>query len=133
LLIGSPVASDMLSTRSRNTLNIAVRLSAGLSGGAEPLFVAFVCRPQGRTTFRLNGSVVVHAGPSVKGFEVEIKGGLQELLGAPFLRLSMGGGLVVAGERYGLKPRHARLVSSPLIALENHRRNEISSDLHRRL
>jgi site-specific DNA recombinase len=50
------------------------------------------------------------AEPGVKGFEVEIKGRLQELLGAPFLRRSVGGGLVVAGDRYGLKPRHDRLV-----------------------
>jgi site-specific DNA recombinase len=51
---------------------------------------------------RLIHSVVVHAEPGVKGFEVEIKGRLQELLGAPFLRRSVGGGLVVAGE--GLEP-----------------------------
>jgi site-specific DNA recombinase len=51
---------------------------------------------------RLIHSVIVHAEPGVKGFEVEIKGRLQELLGAPFLRRSMGGGLVVAGE--GLEP-----------------------------
>jgi site-specific DNA recombinase len=51
---------------------------------------------------RLIHSVVVHAQPGVKGFEVEIKGRLQELLGAPFLKRSVGGGLVVAGE--GLEP-----------------------------
>ena len=51
---------------------------------------------------RLIHSVVVHAKPGVKGFEVEIKGRLQELLGAPFLTRSMGGGLVVARE--GLEP-----------------------------
>jgi site-specific DNA recombinase len=51
---------------------------------------------------RLIHSVVVHAEPGVKGFEVAIKGRLQELLGAPFLRRSVGGGLVVAGE--GLEP-----------------------------
>jgi site-specific DNA recombinase len=51
---------------------------------------------------RLIHSVVVHAEPGVKGFEVEIKGRLQELLGVPFLSRSMGGGLVVAGE--GLEP-----------------------------
>lgn len=35
---------------------------------------------------RLIHSVVVHAQPGVRGaFEVEIKGRLQELLGAPFL------------------------------------------------
>lgn len=51
---------------------------------------------------RLVHSVVVHAQPGVKGFEVEIKGRLQELLGAPFLTRSVGGGLVVARE--GLEP-----------------------------
>jgi site-specific DNA recombinase len=51
---------------------------------------------------RLIHSVVVNAVPGVKGFEVEIKGRLQELLGAPFLTRSMGGGLVVARE--GLEP-----------------------------
>jgi site-specific DNA recombinase len=51
---------------------------------------------------RLIHSVVVHTQPGIKGFEVEIKGRLQELLGAPFLRRSVGGGLVVAGE--GLEP-----------------------------
>jgi site-specific DNA recombinase len=44
---------------------------------------------------RLIHSVIVHAEPGVKGFEVEIKGRLQELLGAPFLTRSVGGGLVV--------------------------------------
>jgi site-specific DNA recombinase len=52
---------------------------------------------------RLIHSVVVHAQPGVKGaFDVEIKGRLQELLGAPFLRRSLGGGPLVAGE--GLEP-----------------------------
>jgi site-specific DNA recombinase len=51
---------------------------------------------------RLIHSIVVRAEPGVKGFEVEIKGRLQELLGAPFLKRSVGGGLVVAGE--GLEP-----------------------------
>jgi thymidine phosphorylase len=52
---------------------------------------------------RLIHSVVVHAQPGVKGsLEVEIKGRLQELLGAPFLRRSVGGGPLVAGE--GLEP-----------------------------
>ncbi|MHC6153526.1 recombinase family protein [Bradyrhizobium elkanii] len=52
---------------------------------------------------RLIHSVVVHAEPGVKGpFDVEIKGRLQELLGAPFLRRSLGGGPLVAGE--GLEP-----------------------------
>jgi site-specific DNA recombinase len=51
---------------------------------------------------RLIHSVVVRAEPGVKGFEVEIKGRLQELLGAPFLTRSVGGGLVVARE--GLEP-----------------------------
>jgi site-specific DNA recombinase len=52
---------------------------------------------------RLIHTVVVHAQPGVKGaFDVEIKGRLQELLGAPFLRRSMGGGPLVAGE--GLEP-----------------------------
>jgi site-specific DNA recombinase len=51
---------------------------------------------------RLIHSVVVHAEPGVKGFEVEIKGRLQELLSAPFLTRSVGGGLVVARE--GLEP-----------------------------
>ena len=51
---------------------------------------------------RLVHSVVVHAEAGVKGFEVEIKGRLQELLGAPFLTRSLGGGLVVARE--GLEP-----------------------------
>ena len=37
---------------------------------------------------RLIHSVVVHAEPGVKGFEVEIKGRLQELLSAPFLTRS---------------------------------------------
>jgi site-specific DNA recombinase len=46
---------------------------------------------------RLIHSVVIHAQPGVKGaFDVEIKGRLQELLGAPFLRRSVGRGLVVA-------------------------------------
>jgi hypothetical protein len=49
---------------------------------------------------RLIHSVVVHAEPGVKGFEVEIKGRLQELLGAPFLTHPMGGGLVVAREEF---------------------------------
>jgi site-specific DNA recombinase len=40
--------------------------------------------------WRLLHSVVVHAEPGVKGFEVEIKGRLQELLGAPFLTRSVG-------------------------------------------
>jgi hypothetical protein len=41
---------------------------------------------------RLIHSVVTHAEPGVKGaFDVEIKGRLQELLGAPFLRRSVGG------------------------------------------
>ena len=40
---------------------------------------------------RLIHSVVVHAEPGVKGFEVEIKGRLQELIGAPFLTRCMGG------------------------------------------
>jgi hypothetical protein len=44
----------------------------------------------------------VHAEPGVKGFEVEIKGRLQELVNAPFLTRSVGGGLVVARE--GLEP-----------------------------
>lgn len=35
----------------------------------------------------------------MKGFEVEIKGRLQELIGAPFLTRSVGGGLVVARGR----------------------------------
>lgn len=49
---------------------------------------------------RLIHSVVVHAQPGVKGaFVVEIKGRLQELLGAPFMRRSVGGGPLVAGER----------------------------------
>jgi hypothetical protein len=47
---------------------------------------------------RLIHSVVVHAEPGVKGFEVEIKGRLQELLSVPFLTRSVGGGLVVARE-----------------------------------
>jgi site-specific DNA recombinase len=59
---------------------------------------------------RLIHSVIVHAQPSVKGnLEVEIKGRLQELLGAPFLRRSVGGGLVVAGERYRLSPHDPSL------------------------
>ncbi|HVX74862.1 MAG TPA: hypothetical protein VHB49_01965 [Bradyrhizobium sp.] len=42
---------------------------------------------------RLIHSVIVHAESDVKGaFDVEIKGRLQELLGAPFLRRSVGGG-----------------------------------------
>jgi hypothetical protein len=52
---------------------------------------------------RLIHSVVVHAQPGVKGaFDVEIKGRLQELLGAPFMRRSVGGVPLVAGE--GLEP-----------------------------
>ena len=46
-----------------------------------------------------------YAGSCVRGkgnLEVDIRGRLQELLGAPFLRRSVGGGLVVAGE--GLEP-----------------------------
>jgi hypothetical protein len=50
-------------------------------------------------------SVVIHAQPGVKGaFDVEIKGRLQELLGAPFLRGSVDGGLVVAGVPYIARP-----------------------------
>jgi hypothetical protein len=49
---------------------------------------------------RLIHSVVVHAQPGVKGaFDVETKGRLQELLGAPFLKRAVGGGPLVAGER----------------------------------
>jgi site-specific DNA recombinase len=61
-------------------------------------------RPQLLTPLRrLIHSVVVHAQPGVKGaFDVEIKGRLQELLGAPFMRRSVGGGPLVAGE--GLEP-----------------------------
>lgn len=52
---------------------------------------------------RLIHSVVVHAQPGVKGaFDVEIKGRLQELLGAPFFKRAVGGGPLVAGE--GLEP-----------------------------
>ena len=52
---------------------------------------------------RLVHSVVVHAEPGVRGdLKVEIKGRLQELIGAPFLQRSMGGGPLVAGE--GLEP-----------------------------
>jgi site-specific DNA recombinase len=40
---------------------------------------------------RLIHNVIVHANPSVKDFEVDIKGRLQELLGAPFLTRSVGG------------------------------------------
>jgi site-specific DNA recombinase len=59
---------------------------------------------------RLIHSVVVHAQPGVKGsLEVEIKGRLQELLGAPFLRRSVGGGPLVAGERYRLSPHRTDL------------------------
>jgi site-specific DNA recombinase len=55
---------------------------------------------------RLVHSVVVHAQPGVKGaFDVEIRGRLQELIGAPFLRRSVGGGPLVAGERYLRSPR----------------------------
>jgi hypothetical protein len=44
---------------------------------------------------RLIHSVIVHAQPGVKGhLEVEIKGRLQELLGLPFVKRSVGGGLV---------------------------------------
>jgi hypothetical protein len=63
---------------------------------------------------RLIHSVVIHAQPGVKGaFDVEIKGRLQELLGAPFLRRSMGGGLVVAGG-------DSRVSPSPLRTLRHH-------------
>ena len=54
---------------------------------------------------RLIHSVIVHAQPGVKGFEVEIKGRLKELLGLPFARRSPGGGLVVAGEGLAPDPR----------------------------
>jgi site-specific DNA recombinase len=47
---------------------------------------------------RLIHSVVVHASPGVKGFEVEIKGRLHELIDRPLV----GGGRMVAGE--GLEP-----------------------------
>jgi site-specific DNA recombinase len=58
-------------------------------------------RPELLTTLRqLIHSVIVRAQPGVKGFEVEIKGRLQELLGAPFLKRSVGGGPVVAGGRF---------------------------------
>jgi site-specific DNA recombinase len=65
---------------------------------------------------RLIHSVIVHAQPGVKGaFDVEIKGRLQELLGAPFLRRSVGGGLVVAGERFVRSPPSIQ-ASSPSAA-----------------
>jgi hypothetical protein len=47
---------------------------------------------------RLVHSVVVQAEPGVKGFEVEIKGRLHELINRPFV----GGGRMVARE--GLEP-----------------------------
>lgn len=46
---------------------------------------------------RLIHSVVVHAEPGAKGFDVEIKGRLQKLLNAPFLTRSVGG---VSGPRH---------------------------------
>jgi hypothetical protein len=66
---------------------------------------------------RLVHSVVVHAEPGVKGFEVEIKGRLQELLGAPFLRRSIGGGPLVAGDRVGQASRRQTLGFPPIIEL----------------
>jgi site-specific DNA recombinase len=50
---------------------------------------------------RLIHSVVVHAQPGVKGaFDVKIKGRLQELLGAPFMKRAVGGVPPVAGGRF---------------------------------
>ncbi len=54
---------------------------------------------------RLIHSIIVRAELGVKGFEVEIKGRLQELLGAPFLKRSVGGGLVVAGEGHAARSK----------------------------
>jgi hypothetical protein len=51
---------------------------------------------------RLIHSVVVHAEPGVKGFEVEIKGRLHELINRPFV----GGGRMVARE--GLETTNCR-------------------------
>ena len=56
---------------------------------------------------RLIHSVVVHAELGVKGFEVEIKGRLQELIGAPFLTRSVG---VKFGSERGTR-YHLRLES----------------------
>jgi hypothetical protein len=67
-------------------------------------------RPEIGPLRRLIHSVVVHAQPGVKGaFDVEIKGRLQELLGAPFLRRSLGGGPLVAGGRYRFFPHQLNL------------------------
>jgi hypothetical protein len=56
---------------------------------------------------------MVHAQPSVKGaFDVEIKGRLQELLGTPFVKLSVGGGPLVAGVRYIANPTIAEALFS---------------------
>ena len=54
---------------------------------------------------RLIHSVVVHAEPGVKGFEVEIKGRLQELLSAPFLTRSVGG---TSGSERGTRCHHVK-------------------------
>jgi hypothetical protein len=56
---------------------------------------------------------MVHAQPSVKGaFDVEIKGRLQELPGTPFVKLSVGGGPLVAGVRYIANPTIAEALFS---------------------
>ncbi|MCC8957246.1 hypothetical protein H8B02_28570 [Bradyrhizobium sp. Pear77] len=68
---------------------------------------------------RLLHGVVVHAEPGMKGpFDVEIKGRLQQLLGAPFLRRSLGGGPLVAGDRYIAKPTISEPVFSYRRAVE---------------
>jgi hypothetical protein len=54
---------------------------------------------------RLIHSVVVHAEPGVKGFEVEIKGRLHELINRPLV----GGGRMVARDRYRFSPHDANL------------------------
>jgi hypothetical protein len=59
-------------------------------------------RPELIEPMRLIHSVVVHAEPGVKGFEVEIKGRLHELIDRPLV----GGGRMVARERYIASPTH---------------------------
>jgi hypothetical protein len=85
----------MIGVRQRSTLSTDM-LPASCAPAEKLLLPTFT------PLRRLIHSIIVRAKPGVKGFEVEIKGRLQELLGAPFLKRSVGGGLVVAGE--GLEP-----------------------------
>jgi len=62
---------------------------------------------------RLIHSVVVHASPGVKGFEVEIKGRLHELIDRPLV----GGGRMVAGDCVGHNSRQQSIAYPRIIEL----------------